>query len=173
MLTPNSSFISPPTHTLSPFSNHKCICLFWGPWVCFYLVSKFFCSFPPTLHISDAMWCWSLSDTPHVVWSSLAQPCCCRCTISFLLWPIVYVHRVFSIHSSADGHVGCFPVLAVVNSAAMNTGVHAYFGIIILSGYMPKSRIAGSDGSSIIHYFKEPPYCSPQWLYKFTWPPIV
>ena len=85
MLTPNSSFISPPTHTLSPFSNHKCICLFWGPWVCFYLVNKFFCSFPPTPHIS-AMWCWSLSDTPHVVWSSLAQPCCCGCTISFLLW---------------------------------------------------------------------------------------
>jgi len=47
--------------------------------------------------------------------------------------------------SSVDGHLGCFQVLAIVNSTAMNSGVHC----IISSGYMPRSGIAGSYDSSI------------------------
>ena len=49
----------------------------------------------------------------------------------------------FFIHSSVDGHLGCFYVLAIVNSAAMNTGVHVYFSIMVFSGYIPSSGIAG------------------------------
>ena len=30
------------------------------------------------------------------------------------------------IHSSVDGHLGCFHVLAIGNSAAVNTGVHVF-----------------------------------------------
>ena len=52
-------------------------------------------------------------------------------------------HRFF-IHSSVDGHLGCFHVLAIANSAAMNTGVHVSFSVLISSGYMPRSGIAGS-----------------------------
>ena len=59
---------------------------------------------------------------------------------------------IFLIQLSADGQLGCFHILAAVNSAAVNTGMHASFkvSVFILSRYMPKSRIAGSYGSSIL-----------------------
>ena len=42
-------------------------------------------------------------------------------------YSIVYIYHIFSIHSSVDGRLGCAHVLAIVNSAAVNTGVHASF----------------------------------------------
>ena len=41
------------------------------------------------------------------------------------------------ISSFIDGHLGCFHVLAIVNSAAMNDEIHVSFSILNLSGYMP------------------------------------
>ena len=57
-------------------------------------------------------------------------------------------HSYFS-HSSDGGHLGCYHILAIVNSAAMNIGVHVSFSILVSSGYMPRSGIAGSYGDFI------------------------
>ena len=50
-------------------------------------------------------------------------------------------------------------VLAIVNSAVMNTGVHVSLSILVSLVHMPSSEIAGSHGSSI-SFFKEYPHCS-------------
>ena len=71
------------------------------------------------------------------------------------------MYHIF-IHSSVDGDLGCFHVLTIVNSTAMNRGVHVAFWIFVLSGYMPKSGLAGSYGSSIFSFFEEPQYCVDQ-----------
>ena len=69
--------------------------------------------------------------------------------------------RSFFIHLSVDGHLGCFHVLAIVNGAAMNNGVHVSLSILVSSGYMPRSEIAGSYDGFIPSFFKESPYCPP------------
>ena len=70
------------------------------------------------------------------------------------------MYHSFFIHSSIDGHLGCFHVLAIVNSAAMNIGVHVSFSVLVSSGCMPGSDIAGSY-SGFISSLKESPYCPP------------
>ena len=53
------------------------------------------------------------------------------------------MYHNFFIHSSVDGRLGCFHVLTIANSAAMNTGVPTSFQIVVLSSYKPRSGTAG------------------------------
>ena len=47
------------------------------------------------------------------------------------------MYHNFFIHSSGDGLLRCFLVLAIVNSTAMNTGIHVSLSVLVSSGYRP------------------------------------
>ena len=64
------------------------------------------------------------------------------------------MHYIFFIHSYASRHLGCFHVLANVNSAAVNIGVHVSFQIVVFPVYISKTGIAGSYGSSIFGFLR-------------------
>ena len=64
---------------------------------------------------------------------------------SFLWLSTIPLHIykiIFFIHSFVNGHTNFFHVLAIVNSGAMNIGVHVFFWLMVFSGYMPRSGIA-------------------------------
>ena len=67
----------------------------------------------------------------------------------------MYMYHNFLIHSSADGHLGCFHVLAIINSASMNIGIHVSLSILVSSVCMPRSGTAGSYGSSISSFLRK------------------
>ena len=64
------------------------------------------------------------------------------------------MYHCFLIHSSTDGHLGFFHVLAIINSAVMNIGGHVPLSVLVSSVCMPSSGIAGSYGSSISSFLR-------------------
>ena len=82
------------------------------------------------------------------------HPCLCKWPsfVPFNDWIIlhcIHMYHIF-IHSATIGHLD----LAIVNSDAINTGVHASFWIVVFSGYMPSSGITGSYVSSIFIFLR-------------------
>ena len=51
--------------------------------------------------------------------------------------------------------MGCFHVLAIINSAAMNIAVHVSLSVLVSSVCMPRSGIARSHGSSISSFLRK------------------
>ena len=67
---------------------------------------------------------------------------------------MVYMYHSFLIHSSAGGHLGCFHVLAMINRAVMNIGVHVSLSDVVSSLCTPRSGIAGSCVNSIYNFLR-------------------
>ena len=56
---------------------------------------------------------------------------------------MVYMYHSFLVHSSADGRLGCFHVLAMTNSAAMNIGVHVSLSDLVSLVCIPGIGLLG------------------------------
>ena len=64
-----------------------------------------------------------------------------------VLFLYTYFNYILFICSSVDGRLDCFLVLAIINNAAMNIGVHVSFQSKVFSGYMPRGAVARSHVS--------------------------
>jgi hypothetical protein len=63
------------------------------------------------------------------------------------------MHHIFCIHSSVEGYLGSFQLLAIINKAAMNIVEHVSFlPVGTPSKYMPRRGIAGSSGSTMSNF---------------------
>ena len=103
--------------------------------------------------------CFSLSGLLHLVWYSLGPSKLLQMALfhSFLwlIFHCVYPHLLYRfICPSVSEHLGCFHVLAIVNSATINIGVHVSFWIRVFSGYMSRRGIVGSYDNSIFSFLR-------------------
>ena len=86
----------------------------------------------------------------------------------------LYTCLTSSLHSSVYGRLACFHVLAIVDSAAMNIGVHVSFlNYSFALRYMPGNGVTRSYDNSIFSFLRKPPFYLPWWLCQFTFPPTV
>ena len=122
------------------------------------LAFSFFFSFTIP-HISEIMWnlsfyAWLTSFS--VIPSRSAHPCYHRWQ-DFVLFYGSNIPLCMCITSSPIiGHLGCFHILAVVNNAAVNIGVHISFwsSVFVFFGWIPRRRISGSQGSCVYNFLR-------------------
>jgi hypothetical protein len=62
--------------------------------------------------------------------------------------------HIFCIYSSVEGHLCCFQLLAIINKAAMNIVEHISLFYVGSTGYMPRSGIDGSSGSTMSNFLR-------------------
>ena len=110
--------------------------------------------------------CFSLSDIFHLAYypsnpSILLQmaefhPFSWLFFFFFLVFHCIYIHCIFFIHLSIDGHLGCFFILATINNTARNFEGHVSFqiSVFIFFRYISRSGIAVSYGSSISSFLR-------------------
>ena len=114
------------------------------PSLCFYFAHQFILFI--RFHINEIIWCLSYSDrlislsifTP--IPSTLSQKLRFPSFLQLSNIPLCKCTTAFFIHSSADGHLDCFQVLAIVNNVAMNIQLHMFFWISVSSffNYIPE-----------------------------------
>jgi hypothetical protein len=65
------------------------------------------------------------------------------------------MYHIFCIHSSVEGHLGSFQLLAFINKAARDILEHVSFlPFGTSSGYMPRRGIVGSSGSTMSNFLR-------------------
>jgi hypothetical protein len=65
------------------------------------------------------------------------------------------MYHIFCIHSSVEGHLGYFQLLAIINKADMNIMEHvSLLHVGASSGYIPRSGIVGSSGSTMSNFLR-------------------
>ena len=125
-----------------------------------------FCKSSFVSYFVDSTWKWyhmvfvflgltsinmTILDPPMLLQMALFHSCWWLSNISVCVCVCVCAHHILFIHSSVSGYLGCFYVLTIVNSAAVNTGVRISFWMIVLYGYVPRSGIARSYSGSIFN----------------------
>ena len=99
-------------------------------------------------------------SSPSMLLQTALSPFLWLISIALCVCVCVYIYCIFFIHSSVDGHLGCFHFLVIVNSAAVNIGVHVSFSVFLpgeslggrsLVGYSPWGR-KESDRTEQLHF---------------------
>ena len=114
----------------------------WEPYICF--IHLFLLCFVNKIVYTNFFQIPHICSNTILVFLFLTSPCMTVCLylykwpnfIPFYGWVIIshfiyiyiyiYTHHIFFLRSSVDGHLGCFHVLVIVNSVAVNIGVHIF-----------------------------------------------
>jgi hypothetical protein len=64
------------------------------------------------------------------------------------------MYHIFCMHSSVEGYLSSFQLLAIINKASMNIEHVSFLLFGTSSGYMPRRGIAGSSGSTMSNFLR-------------------